>query len=575
MGNWKIKIIFGFIILLAFFLRIYLLGVVPPGLTNDEADIGYDAYSILQTGKDQWGQLIPVTSFKGFGDYRLALYTYLVIPFIKVVGLNAFAVRLPSAILGTISVILVYFLCKKLFEKHGKASVYIGLSAALFFAISPWSVALSRIGIESNIAITFILAGFISFLHSFTHRKLFFLSVLFFALTIYTYTSYSLYTPLVLVTTFVFFKKEILKYKKIVIFSCVFFLLLISPLFIFKSTAGVRASQISFINSQDNVGIISNLNDRRGSCLEKLPSALCKIAENKQVVFTQTFIKNYLDHFSLNFLYLDGTNTQYSILPQRSLFYIIEFIVLVSGILYAYKTKNKNAFFVVTLLLLSPIPDALTGAGHYSRASNMMPFIFILEGLGLAFILQGIKNVSWKISTVVRTVLWGLILLSFISFWISYTTYFPKYYSTFSQYGYEEWTHLLLEKKNSYDRIYLSRYGNDTKQYVYYLFYTKYNPGDYQMKKKISVSSAPGGWISIDRIGNLFFVDRIPSEESLKVMGGKKVLLVTHPTELPKNLDIKSFDSVKDNNGNTIFVFIKAGDLLKYYNESGQKSGVE
>ena len=91
MKNFKNIFLLAFIVLLALFLRIYLLGIVPPGLTNDEADIGYDAYAILITGSDQWGNFLPTTSFMGFGDYRLPLYTYLVVPFVKIFNLNSFS----------------------------------------------------------------------------------------------------------------------------------------------------------------------------------------------------------------------------------------------------------------------------------------------------------------------------------------------------------------------------------------------------------------------------------------------------------------------------------------------------
>jgi 4-amino-4-deoxy-L-arabinose transferase-like glycosyltransferase len=94
----KTKLALAVIIIVGFFLRFYMLGSVPAGLTSDEADTGYDAYSILVSGRDQWGQFLPITSFKGFGDNRSPLYTYLVVPFVGLFDLSPFAVRLPSAL---------------------------------------------------------------------------------------------------------------------------------------------------------------------------------------------------------------------------------------------------------------------------------------------------------------------------------------------------------------------------------------------------------------------------------------------------------------------------------------------
>lgn len=562
----RTNILIVVILAIAFFLRIYSLGVIPPGLTNDEADIGYDAYSILHTGRDQWGQFLPTTSFKGFGDYRLPLYTYLVLPVVMVFDLTAFSVRLPSAIFGTISVLLIYFLAKKIFEKTGLQSSSIGLFSALLFAISPWSMGLSRIGIESNVAITIILAALLAFFYSFKKPILLILSSILFSLTLYTYTSYAMFTPLVIVMCAVFYRKELKRFKKTLVISSVIFIISIVPLLLFKSTANVRATQIAFFNNVDSIGLLANLNDKRGSCSQVYPVFICKITQNKQLVFADTFVRNYLNHFSASTLYLNGTSNQYSILPARSLFYTIELLFLLGGILFAFLTKNKSLFFLLTLLVLAPIPDALTSDGHYSRASNMMPFVYLIESVGFVYLWNNVAKSRQIFSYTVRIVISSFLLFSFLSLLVSYYSYFPKYYSTFTQFGYEQWAQMINENKNNYKRIYLSLEGNDTKQYVYYLFYSKYDPKKFQNKDGVLWSTSSGGWVSVDKIDNLYFVDRIPSEQKLNYMKNQKVLLVTNPVGLPKEFNIQNVQQVKDKNGNTIFAFIDSKALIDYYN---------
>src|SRR3989344_1223720 len=85
------------IILLAFFLRIYKLGSVPPSLYWDEASLGYNAYSILKTARDEHGKFLPLTNFAAFGDYKPPGYIYAAVPSIAIFGLNEFAIRFPSA----------------------------------------------------------------------------------------------------------------------------------------------------------------------------------------------------------------------------------------------------------------------------------------------------------------------------------------------------------------------------------------------------------------------------------------------------------------------------------------------
>ena len=97
------------IIVLAAFLRFYQLGVNPPGLNWDETAHGYNAYSILKTGRDEYGYFMPL-SFRSFDDYKPPLYTYLVVPSVAIFGLNSFAVRFPSALLGVLAVLFTYLM---------------------------------------------------------------------------------------------------------------------------------------------------------------------------------------------------------------------------------------------------------------------------------------------------------------------------------------------------------------------------------------------------------------------------------------------------------------------------------
>src|SRR3989339_722706 len=112
--------LFWLVLALGFLLRIAFLGSVPAGFTPDEASQGYAAYSLLKTGKDEWGIGWPIASFRAFADYRAPLQTYLIIPTVAVFGLNEFAVRLPSAITGTLAVLAIFLLVGFLFPDRKK-----------------------------------------------------------------------------------------------------------------------------------------------------------------------------------------------------------------------------------------------------------------------------------------------------------------------------------------------------------------------------------------------------------------------------------------------------------------------
>src|SRR5687767_12075282 len=124
---------------LAGLLFIYKLDSVPSGFYVDEALPGYSAYSLLQTGKDEWGKSFPI-AFRFFGFYSPPLFTYLLVPIIGIFGPTVFAIRLLSALTGLLGILLIYLLAKELFKSSIK---YI---APIVFATSPWVVLYSRIG---------------------------------------------------------------------------------------------------------------------------------------------------------------------------------------------------------------------------------------------------------------------------------------------------------------------------------------------------------------------------------------------------------------------------------------------
>ncbi|MDO8269625.1 MAG: glycosyltransferase family 39 protein, partial [Candidatus Levybacteria bacterium] len=142
MKNRKLLLIL--IVLTGFFLRLNLLDSVPPHPSLDEVSIGYNAYSILKTGMDEFGNSHPIL-LRAYDDYRPAHYTYLVVPFIKLFGLNVFAVRMPSALLSIATIISVYFLIKSLFRKFKRVEL-LALATTGMLAISPWHIYISRLG---------------------------------------------------------------------------------------------------------------------------------------------------------------------------------------------------------------------------------------------------------------------------------------------------------------------------------------------------------------------------------------------------------------------------------------------
>jgi 4-amino-4-deoxy-L-arabinose transferase-like glycosyltransferase len=182
------------ILLLASVLRIFQLGKNPPSLDWDEASLGYNAYSILKTGNDEYGNHLPF-SIRSFNDYKPPLYTYTTIPFIAIFGLNEFSVRLSSAIAGTIAVLAIYFIAVEIEPK--KHSLSLAQISSLLLAISPWHLQFSRGAFEANLALTCFLTSVAAFLKWKNNKKVFLLliSATFAVASLYAYHSTKIVVP--------------------------------------------------------------------------------------------------------------------------------------------------------------------------------------------------------------------------------------------------------------------------------------------------------------------------------------------------------------------------------------------
>ena len=157
----KNRILF-FIILLAAFLRLWNLGNVPPSASMDEASIGYNAYSVLKTGRDEYGEF-PLISQRSYDDWRRSTYLFLVIPFIAIFDLNIIAVRLPAIILSILTVLATYYIVLNLFSKRSNFSYLVAILSSFLLAINPWHIYISRLGHESNACLAFLVFGVLFF----------------------------------------------------------------------------------------------------------------------------------------------------------------------------------------------------------------------------------------------------------------------------------------------------------------------------------------------------------------------------------------------------------------------------
>lgn len=528
------------IVLLGASFRFIGLGRNPAGIIDDEADAGYDAYSLIRTGRDQWGATWPLTSFRGFGDYRLPANTYFSIPPIAVFGLTPFAVRFSASLFGTLTIVMVYLL---VCEALGSSSKTIPLLSAFFLAISPWHVGMSRIGLEETTSVFFVTCGMWMMLRGRNHPKALLIGLLILGLSLYIYTANIVFVPLLLVFTICLFRKVYLPLTKHMLIGIACFILLFAGFFISSSTstAATRTRQVNLTNDS---GLLDIVNEKQGACGRVFPRAVCRLVFNKYSAYGAKFVSNYFNHFSPNLLGIYGTDTQYSILPGRGLLYLFDYPLLVISLIIVFLTFSPARLLLVGWLFLSAIPDSLTSDGQYGRFFISYPAWPILIAIGVTALVSRIKY---------RKALLTFIVLAFLAaagnFIIEYSTFFPYRYSQFSHFGYEELVQKIDTYLPSYSRVIVSSRVQDAKQYIYYVFYTRYDPASFQSGAGIEKIVEQNGWVRVSKIGKIEFAPAIPTEQKL---AKDHVLLIGAPTEFPTK--VPAVFSVNDKKGDRLFI---------------------
>ncbi len=255
------------IFLLGTFLRFWKLADYPVSLHIDEAAIAYNSYSILQTGKDEWGNFLPL-SFRSFNDYKAPVLIYLMTPAIAFFGLNEFGVRFTVALMGSLTLLVVFFLTLKISKKETLA-----LLTTFSLAISPWHIYFSRATFESIVALFFTIMGAFIFLRALEKEgRLLWLSGIFFALSLYTYHAEKIFTSILVSGMIFIYRKELLKCKSALLkMLVVTFLILVPLLFMSLRLEGQARAKMTFLAQDEH---ISYQLHQRGERLNNIQSLL-------------------------------------------------------------------------------------------------------------------------------------------------------------------------------------------------------------------------------------------------------------------------------------------------------------
>ncbi len=472
------------ILVLAAFLRFYKLGTYP-ALNADEAAIGYNAYSLIQTGKDEHGNPWPI-HFQSFNDYKPGLFFYFVLPLVKVLGLTELAVRIPGALLGVGTVLLIYFLAKELFTKNRLLPIL----AAFLLAISPWHIHYSRGGWEVNVATFFITLGVLFFIKAIKNKRYFVVSVISFVASLYTYHAARVVVPLLGLGLVVIYWQDIKKNFKPALLAGVVGILLLLPL-ARDLTTGAVASRAAGVGLFADTGPLARINEQRGEH-SNLASPLAVVLHNKAVNYGLAFVANWVEHYWGEFLFLSGDEIQRNRVPETGQLYWYEIVTVLVGLLVLVKNFDRSAKTIIWWLLIAPVAAALTfQSPHALRAHNMVIALTTINALGFSVVLDWLKNTKFeKLRSGGLVLFGGLVFWSFICYQHQYWIHMAKEYPFSSQYGVKELIDYLKQEGDKHPLIVITdRYD---QPYILTLFYLKYPPEKFQLEHELTVPDQYG-----------------------------------------------------------------------------------
>ncbi len=560
---FKTSLVLVLIILVAAFLRLYNLDKVPVSLFGDEVDLGYQAYSVLTTGRDYMGNFLPM-HFQSLTEYRTSLYLYSAIPTVALFGVSPLGVRLPAAIFGILSILGIYLLVSEISSKK-----QVGLIAAAVLSITPWHLQYSRAGFEVTEMIGLYIFGIYFFLRSLKNGRWLIPAAVCLGLTPWVYSTAKLFLPLTVLAIVLIWGKQLWKLpRKYLIWSVVIFTLVVGP-FAWNTVFGGGTQRIEGISIFTDPIIEGKIGFDRQNDIKvggNTWSSLSKLFHNKVTVDSKTFFDNYFQAFSTDFLFINGDpNSRQSsgggeLYKTLLVFLILGFVGSVSLI-----ENSKFRQFIFFWLIASPIPSALTlgGGTHATRLILMLPVLVILISVGIYWTFVKLKThkIYFK-GALIATVL--LIGLEFVLYGHQYLLHYPWDSEKMWHAGIEEMVKQAVAESPHYRKVVFSMADEPIPKF--FLGWSEYPPNKFRQQYPFPKQFWPG-FGNVERLDNYYFtaagtepnlyeLGHFLSDDSLYIATQKEVKfdLILEPQRVPN--DLKLIKTILYPSGDPAFYFL-------------------
>lgn len=520
-----LNILFAIILAVGFLLRFYKLGEVPFGFYQDESAIGYNAYSLIQTGKDEHGNSWPLY-FKSFGDWKLPVYIYLTIPAILLLGMTELAVRLPSAIFGFLTIIVFYY-----FLKTTTKSQAISLIAAAILAINPWHIHYSRATFEVTLALFFLLLGGTLIYQSSQNSKsgFFFAGTIFFILGFYSYNLTRLLAPAWYAATFYYYHGKITKLKITEILFTIFTagLALLPFIASYNNPGGATSAAGTLIWSSSAVQ--APLVEFR-SYLTALPPVVNKLLFNSFLLNIRQYAANLASYLSASFFFVSGSSHGNHGIGNIGQFYIFELPVFMLGLWSILHSLSVGKKLLITWASLTIAIAALTrDIPHATRSFFLIPSVAYIISHGWIFIIMKLALLKKPLQVAAYSAASLVVIVTIIYYLASYFLQFPRLYAKSWRSADKPLALFLTEKAPQVNQIII----DETAGFMYtsLLFFGKYPPQQFIDEVKWSQDDSEG-FSRPERFGKYTF-RKINWDQDVKLPNS---LIITSPEKKPDQM---------------------------------------
>lgn len=440
------------ILLLGILVRVVGIGEAPRGFNQDEASAGYDAFAILKYGIDRNGIHNPVHLI-AWGSGQNAAYSWLCMPFIALLGLSVWSVRLPMALVGCVSLVIFYFLLKNI-HRENKAFVLLG---TFLFAIFPWHIMKSRWSLESNLFPDLVLWG--TFLLSQYLRKgksgYLYTSMFLFGFSAYSYGSAYCFLPFfVLPVGICLLLRKKVTWKQALV--CVLVLgVTVLPilLFVFINTFDYPQIELGFLT---------------------IPRLYVNRHTEMASVFSGNFLESSLKNFrdALKILVTQEDGLPWNAMPPFGLTYRVTLPLTLWGLVLCLKNiRKRNAQgpeFLMDLWFAASVVLMFVVKPNINRINIIMiPWMY--------YTIAGTVDLAGRIphGPKAAAVLFSAAFLLFAK------TYFTDYQSMMEhKFSYGLGDAITQAAQAEADRVYVT--DKTDMPYIYTLFYTQTDPNVYR-----------------------------------------------------------------------------------------------